>query len=126
MISEIPFCIAGDEDVRRLPTTDDWLKELWNQCIGRSSEDVGEFLNFIAKYRMLIEAGTMSGTTAVGLFVCGAIGGGVGSVIPVAGTITGAAVGAGIGAGLAIIITSIAIAITRKVKKDQPSTDSKN
>ncbi|XP_011407844.1 PREDICTED: GTP-binding protein A-like [Amphimedon queenslandica] len=32
-IDEIPFCIAGDEDERQLPTTDDWLKELWNKCI---------------------------------------------------------------------------------------------
>ena len=118
-INEIPFCIAGDEDERKLPTTDDWLKELWNQCVGRCSEDVGEFLSLIAKYRMLIEAGAISGTTAVELLMGGAIGGGVGSVIPVAGTITGAAVGAGIGAGLAIIITSIVIAITQKVKKSQ-------
>ena len=35
IIDEIPFCIAGDEDERKLPTTDDWLKQLWNECVKR-------------------------------------------------------------------------------------------
>uniref|UniRef100_A0A1X7SGW8 AIG1-type G domain-containing protein n=1 Tax=Amphimedon queenslandica TaxID=400682 RepID=A0A1X7SGW8_AMPQE len=107
-IDEIPFCIAGEDEERKLPTTDDWLKELWDQCIKQSSEDAGNFLKLIAKYRiMLIEAGTVSGTTAVGAMVGGAIGGAAGTVVPVTGNIIGATTGAVIGAGIAAIITGI-------------------
>ena len=51
-IDQIPFCIAGDEDERKLPTTDDWLKELWDQCIRRSSEDASDFLKKILRANM--------------------------------------------------------------------------
>ena len=113
-IDKIPFCIAGEEDERKLPTTDDWLKELWDQCIRRSSEDAGKFLKLIAKYRIaLVEAGAVGGGTTVGAVVGGAIGGAVGSVVPVTGNIAGAVLGAGIGAGLAAIITGIVVAVKK-------------
>uniref|UniRef100_A0A1X7TZC0 G domain-containing protein n=1 Tax=Amphimedon queenslandica TaxID=400682 RepID=A0A1X7TZC0_AMPQE len=127
-IDEIPFCIAGEEDdERKLPTTDDWLKELWDQCIKRSSEDAGNFLKLIAKYRiMLIEAGTVSGTTVVGAMVGGAIGGAAGTVVPVTGNIIGATTGAVIGGGIAAIITGIVAAVKRKLEnrnQPPPNTD---
>ena len=59
-IDEIPFCIAGEEDERQLPTTDDWLIQLWNECIKQSSEEVSDFLKLIAKYQIkLLEAGAV-------------------------------------------------------------------
>ena len=120
-IDKIPFCIAGDEDKRQLPTTDDWLKELWDQCMRRSSEDAGKFLKLIAKYRIaLLEAGALGGGTTVGAVVGGAIGGAVGSVVPVTGNIAGAVLGAGIGAGLAAIITGIVVVVKKIKKPNQP------
>ena len=121
-IDEIPFCIAGEEDERKLPTTNDWLKDLWNECIKRSSEDAGNFLKLIANYRiMLMEAGAVSGTTVVGAVVGGAIGGAAGTVLPVTGNIVGAAGGAVIGGGIAAIISGIVVALKRKFKnKNQP------
>ena len=122
-IDEIPFCIAGDDDdERKLPTTDDWLEDLWNECIKRSSEDAGNFLKLIANYRiMLMEAGAVSGTTVVGAVVGGAIGGVAGTVLPVTGNIVGAAGGAVIGGGIGAIISGIVVALKRKFKnKNQP------
>ena len=120
-IDEIPFCIAGEEDERQLPTTDDWLKELWDQCIKRSSEDAGNFLKLIAKYRIaLLKAGAAGGTTVVGAVVGGALGGAAGTVVPVTGNIVGGAAGAVIGAGIAGIITGIVVAVKKLKKKNQP------
>ncbi|XP_011408975.1 PREDICTED: translocase of chloroplast 33, chloroplastic-like, partial [Amphimedon queenslandica] len=111
-IDEIPFCIAGEEE-RKLPTTDNWLKDLWNECIKRCNQDVSDFLSLIVKYRTVIEAGAISGGTAVGAVVGGAIGGGIGSIVPVVGTIVGATVGGMIGGGLGAAITGIVVAIKR-------------
>ena len=120
-IDDIPFCIAGEEDERQLPTTDDWLKELWDQCIKRSSDDAGKFLKLIAKYRiMLLKAGAASVTTIVGAMVGGAIGGAAGTVVPVTGNIVGGAAGAVVGAGIAGIITGIVVGVKKLKKKNQP------
>ena len=124
-IDAIPFCIAGDDDERKLPTTDDWLKDLWGQCVRRSSEDVRNFLDLIAKFRiMLIKAGPIYGGTAVGLVVGGAIGGAAGSVVPVTGNIVGATAGAVIGAGIGATISSIAVAVKRNAAKKKVQTQS--
>ena len=121
-IDEIPFRLAGEEDERKLPTTHDWLKDLWNECIKRSSEDAGNFLKIIANYRiMLMEAGAVSGTTVVGAVVGGAIGGAAGTVLPGTGNIIGAAAGAVIGGGIAAITSGIVVAVKKKYKnRNQP------
>ena len=123
IIEKIPFCIAGEEEERQLPTTDDWLDQLWRHCIAHSSDEVRSFLSLLAQYRLLFEAGAISGSSAMGCIVGGLIGGGVGSVIPVAGTITGAAVGAGIGLGIAAAISAAIVAIKRHVKRNRPATN---
>lgn len=115
IIEKIPFCIAGEEEERQLPTTDDWLDQLWRHCIARSSDEARSFLGILA--------GAISGSSAVECIVGGLIGGGVGSVIPVAGTITGAAVGAGIGLGIAAAISAAIVAIKRHVKRNRPATN---
>ena len=35
IFSDVPFCIAGDIDERELPTTNDWLLDLWITCFKR-------------------------------------------------------------------------------------------
>ena len=79
------------KDERKLPTTDDWLKELWETCIDRSSDEARQFLSFIYKiYQAAIDiAGPVLGAS-IGAFV--------GSVVPIVGTVIGAGIGAGIGA----------------------------
>uniref|UniRef100_A0A1X7TYS3 AIG1-type G domain-containing protein n=1 Tax=Amphimedon queenslandica TaxID=400682 RepID=A0A1X7TYS3_AMPQE len=125
-IDEIPFCIAGDDDELKLPTTHDWIKNLWNQCVRRSSEDARSFLQSLAKFRMtLISAGPIYGGTAAGAVVGGAIGGAVGTVLPVTGNIVGAAAGAVIGAGVGATISGVALAVKRKKKEQPPDTKQK-
>uniref|UniRef100_A0A1X7TC28 Uncharacterized protein n=1 Tax=Amphimedon queenslandica TaxID=400682 RepID=A0A1X7TC28_AMPQE len=87
----MPFCIAGAEDERELPTTKDWVKTLWVTCIDRSSDETLPFLKVFAKYQRGIEIDVF------GVVVGAVIGATVGSIVPVAGTIVGAAVGGYIG-----------------------------
>ena len=127
-IDGIPFCIAGDDEERKLPITQDWIEELWGHCVRRSSEDVRSFLNLIAKFRiMLKKAGPIYGGATVGAVVGGAVGGAAGSVVPVTGNIVGATVGVVIGAGIGATISSIAVAVKRNEKKKQqpPGTEQK-
>ena len=37
---EIPFCVAGSTSCMELPTTENWLDDLWKECIARCSVDV--------------------------------------------------------------------------------------
>uniref|UniRef100_A0A1X7ST41 AIG1-type G domain-containing protein n=1 Tax=Amphimedon queenslandica TaxID=400682 RepID=A0A1X7ST41_AMPQE len=81
-IDKIPFCITGEED-KKLPTTHDWIRELWGQCLYRCKEDVRSFLSLIGKCQItLMETGPIYGGTAVGAVVGGAIGGAAGSIVP--------------------------------------------
>ena len=61
IIHEIPFCIAGRIDKKQLPTTDDWLRDLWVTCIGHcvSSEAVSKAMlqESKEKIRQLCEKG---------------------------------------------------------------------
>ena len=65
VLEEVPFCIAGTMREKKLPTTDDWLKTLWETCIDRSSDETRPFLNFFAKYRRAIEVGIVASGAGV-------------------------------------------------------------
>ena len=39
IFSDVPFCIAGKIHERTLPTTDDWLLDLWHICLQHCSDD---------------------------------------------------------------------------------------
>ena len=39
ILEGILFCIAGLKDEKKLPTTDDWMKTLWETCIDRCSDE---------------------------------------------------------------------------------------
>ena len=117
VLSQIPFCLAGNKKELKLPTTDDWIRTLWDTCIMRCSDDVRPFLKKLAKYRLHLEMGGIVGTTSVGAAVGAGIGAGVGSAVPIAGTLIGAGVGAGIGAGVGFVLSGGGVATGRIVTK---------
>ena len=127
MFSAIPFCVAGLEDERELLAgTNDWLVDLWRNCISRCSDEARSFLTCFAQYRLVVEASVIGGGALTGGVVGGAIGdvlgeaigGTVGTVVPVAGTITGAGVGAGVGTGIVAGITAAVLALKRPFKRN--------
>ena len=99
-ICNIPFCIAGEEDEKELPTTEDWLKALWESCISRCSERSRPLLKFYSKQRLLGITGNITLPTVTGAIAGGIIGAGVGVVGHVPGMVGGAALGAGVGAAI--------------------------
>ena len=101
IIGNIPFCIAGEEDERELPTTEDWLVALWESCINQCSDRSRRLLKFYSKQRLLGITGNISLPTVVGAVAGGIIGAGVGVVGHVPGMVGGAAVEAV--AGVAIM-----------------------
>ena len=114
----IPFCVAGLEDERELiADTNDWLVDLWECCLSRSSDEARNFLKRLAEYRLVVEISAVGGGALTGGAVGGAIGGVVGTVVPVAGTITGAGVGAGVGAGIGAVFTTALLALKRRFKR---------
>ena len=118
MFSAIPFCVAGLEDDREsIAGTNDWLVDLWRNCISRSSDEARNFLKRLAEYRLVVEISAVGGGALTGGVVGGAIGGVVGTVVPVAGTIAGAGVGAGVGAGMGAVITAALLALKRRFKR---------
>ena len=102
VISEIPFCLAGTKRKRKLPTTNDWLHDLWDACIMRCSDDMRPFLKDFANFRLYLESGlnTTGVCTGIGAGIGTVVSAGFGSIVPIAGTVIGAGVGAGIGAGV--------------------------
>ena len=100
-IGNIPFRIAGEEDEKELPTTENWLKALWESCINRCSDRSRRLLKFYSKQRLLGITGNISLPTVVGAVAGGIIGAGVGVVGHVPGMVGGATVGAV--AGVAIM-----------------------
>lgn len=54
VLEGVPFCIAGTIRELELPTTENWFKTLWVQCIERSSEEAADFFNFFSRYRLHI------------------------------------------------------------------------
>uniref|UniRef100_A0A1X7SG70 AIG1-type G domain-containing protein n=1 Tax=Amphimedon queenslandica TaxID=400682 RepID=A0A1X7SG70_AMPQE len=110
-IHNIPFCIAGEEDEKKLPTTKDWLVALWESCIDRCSERSRPLLKFYSTQRLLGITGNISLPTVTGAVAGGIIGAGVGVVGHVPGMVGGAALGAGIGAA---VMGSVSGAFVRK------------
>uniref|UniRef100_A0A1X7TBV0 AIG1-type G domain-containing protein n=1 Tax=Amphimedon queenslandica TaxID=400682 RepID=A0A1X7TBV0_AMPQE len=104
VLQEIPYCIAGKKDEKKLPTTDNWLKTLWGTCIDRCSIETRSFLKAYAKHRQVIEVGAVVASVGAGTLAGAGIGAAVGSIIPGPGTIIGVAVGAGVGAGVGGIL----------------------
>ena len=98
-LEDIPFCIAGSLDERKLPTVDDWLGTLWSKCIDRYSDCTCPFLSFYLRNQGFVKAGTVLGSVGAGA----GIGAAVGSVIPVAGTAIGAGVGGVVGASVSLV-----------------------
>ena len=94
ILQRIPFCLAGIEYEKELPTTEDWVKTLWITCINRCSDEAHTLLSFYTRNYHLILAvatggvvGVVTGGVAVP-FVGGIIGTGAGGVV---GTIAGIA-----------------------------------
>ena len=117
ILKKIPFCIAGRKDEKKLPTTDDWLKTLWEQCFEQSSDETRHFLKAFAKHRQAIEVGTVVASVGVGTVVGASVGAVAGSVVPGIGTAIGAGVGASVGAGFGGVFgggtSSVGVAIKR-------------
>uniref|UniRef100_A0A1X7UU02 Glycine zipper domain-containing protein n=1 Tax=Amphimedon queenslandica TaxID=400682 RepID=A0A1X7UU02_AMPQE len=98
VVEGIPFCLAGLQEEKKLPTVDNWLSTLWNTSITRSSDEARPFLSFYYDtYRALIEIAGYTGANAI---VGAGIGALAGSVVPVVGTVIGAGIGAGVGAAI--------------------------
>ena len=122
ILEGMPYCIAGRKDEKELPTTDDWLKTLWEQCFDRSSDETRHFLKSYAKHRQTIEAGAVVASVGLGTVVGAGIGAAVGSVVPGVGTAIGAGVGASVGACVGGVLgggtTSVGVAVKRSMDKD--------
>uniref|UniRef100_A0A1X7T4F1 G domain-containing protein n=1 Tax=Amphimedon queenslandica TaxID=400682 RepID=A0A1X7T4F1_AMPQE len=114
VLNNIPFCIAGVKDKRKLPTVDDWLSSLWATSIQRSSDETRPFLSFYARNRRgIIEAGSFLGAVGAGAGIGAVVGAGIGSVVPVAGTVIGGAVGAGVGSAVGGVVSLLGIIVGR-------------
>uniref|UniRef100_A0A1X7TY00 Uncharacterized protein n=1 Tax=Amphimedon queenslandica TaxID=400682 RepID=A0A1X7TY00_AMPQE len=89
VLQGIPFCLAGIEEEKELPMTEDWLKTLWITCIDRCSHDSHPVLSFYTKnYKYCLTAaigigglaGVVTGSLAIP-FAGGLIGTGAGGVL---------------------------------------------
>ena len=107
IVRNIPYCIAGTGRKRKLPTTDDWLKDLWSTCIDRCSDEAQPFLKKLAKYRLAVEAGAVGTSAGAGVLIGAGIGAVAGSVFPGVGTAIGAGVGGAIGGGAGAIVGGV-------------------
>ena len=56
---DLPYCIAGLKDQKKLPTTEDWLKTLWHMCINHCSDETRSLLKGYEENQHHIEAGTL-------------------------------------------------------------------
>ena len=107
IIRDIPYRIAGKEKKRKLPTTDDWLKDLWSTCIDRCSDEAQPFLTMLAKHRLAVEAGAVSASAGAGVLIGAGIGAVAGSIFPGVGTAIGAGVGGAIGVGAGALVGGV-------------------
>uniref|UniRef100_A0A1X7VNM8 AIG1-type G domain-containing protein n=1 Tax=Amphimedon queenslandica TaxID=400682 RepID=A0A1X7VNM8_AMPQE len=116
-IGKIPFCIAGEEDEIKLPTTENWLKVLWESCISRCSERSRPLLKFYSTQRLLGITGNISLPTVTGAVAGGIIGAGVGVVGHVPGMVGGAALGAV--AGVAVMGAVSGVIVAKDTRKEK-------
>ena len=86
VIREIPACIVSGRK-RTLPTTQDWIPELWNICIKRCEGDAKPFMDswmdiYLKAAGYGVAAGLVGGARVggVGGALLGAIAGGVGAM----------------------------------------------
>ena len=127
IICGIPYRVAGKEKKRKLPTTDDWLKDLWSTCIDRCSDEAQPFLTMLAKHRLAIEAGAVSASAGAGVLIGAGIGAVAGSIFPGVGTAigtgvggaVGGAIGGGAGAIVGGVISSGAVVVGRVMENKQ-------
>ena len=102
IVKDIPWCItSGEED--KLPTSDDWTKELWDLCEVRCTRDAQAFVGWIKRHAITIAKTTVvAGATTFG-GVIGTIakpGGGT-----AAGIATSASIGIVLGEGVSKMLT---------------------
>ena len=107
IICDIPYCVAGKAKKRKLPTTDDWLKDLWSTCIDRCSSEAQPFLTMFAKHRLAVEAGAVGTSAGAGVLIGAGIGAVAGSIVPGVGTAIGTGVGAAIGGGAGAVVGGV-------------------
>uniref|UniRef100_A0A1X7UGQ1 G domain-containing protein n=1 Tax=Amphimedon queenslandica TaxID=400682 RepID=A0A1X7UGQ1_AMPQE len=112
IVKDIPWCItSGHED--KLPTSDDWTKELWDLCEERCTPEAKGFVGWIRRHAVEIAQATIvAGTTTIGgvigTFVDSAGGGPFvnrGRPGTAAGIAAGAGVGIFVGQGVSKILT---------------------
>ena len=107
IIRDIPYRIAGKAKKRKLPTTYDWLKDLWSTCIIRCSDEAQPFLTMLAKHRLAVEGGAVGASAGAGVLIGAGIGAVGGSIFPGVGTAIGAGVGGAIGGGAGAIVGGV-------------------
>uniref|UniRef100_A0A1X7UC43 Transmembrane protein n=1 Tax=Amphimedon queenslandica TaxID=400682 RepID=A0A1X7UC43_AMPQE len=133
VFSGVPFCIAGkaNKNLRKLPTTNDWLLDLWKICLRHCSDEARSF--FTSYTTIAIIAGLVLVGTLVfvgGYFIAPAAVPAVAaaaSVATIGSTALGASLQAKIGIGLvgstlavgtAIILSFMQEKETKEKKKD--------
>ena len=127
IIRDIPYCVAGKKKKRKLPTTDDWLKDVWSTCINHCSNEAQPFLTLLAKHRLAVEGGAVSTSVGAGVLIGIGVGAVAGSVVPGIGTaigtgvggVVGGAIGGGVGAIFGGAISSGAVVAGRVVENKQ-------
>ena len=125
--NNIPFVVAGREKEKVLPTTVDWLADLWDKCIERCRDDAKPFLSIVARNRAKIEIGAIGGVVATGSAIGSGVGSAVGTVFfPGIGTVVGAGVGAGIGAGVGVISAGVTVGGARLMDKFKSKQEEDN
>ena len=108
VFNSIPFVVAGSKKNFELPTTDNWLIDLWNESVKYCANEARPFLSKVAIYRLVIECVAIGS----GIVVGGLIGAAIGSlVLPGVGTITTAATGAKVGACAGGVVGGVAVGI---------------
>ena len=106
IFSDVPFCIAGRIHERTLPTTDDWLLDLWRICLQHCSDDTRPLLEAYTFFAAFV-ATTVVAPAAVtlGAGIGSEIGSEIGSLFSAQGSALGAALGAYVGANIGMGVT---------------------
>ena len=107
IIHDIPYCVAGTGKKKKLPTTKDWLQDLWSTCIVRCSDEAQPFLTMLAKHRLAVEVGAVGASAGAGVLIGAGIGAVAGSIVPGIGTAIGAGVGGAIGGGAGAVVGGV-------------------
>ena len=127
VFSDVPFCIAGKIEERELPTTNDWLFDLWAICLQQCSDKARPLFQAYSTSVSVATAATTAIVGGAGAIVGGGIGAIAGSIVmPGGGTALGAALGATIGTGAGALGSGIAAAIGKFLTKEKNEKDKKN